>query len=334
MSSAKIKLLTIFFIFLSLLILEILPFNQDCNQLCFYGTLSNSYANGVLYLNKTTLKNTSIKIILNSKQSMIYKISKDGKFSIYIPLNIGYNNINLYYNRYEDSIGIFYLGEFSNFIILILAIFIYFIIKEISDFKLESKAIRLRYNKYDTFTSKDYTLENNSSLKINKIIENVLKKVNNKQIIKDSALSLKDIIDEYNRYLMQTNLNILNDNLLYEIENESKINKENYIFSNLVAIGDQPLKSIVIKKLYEYALSTDNFKIEKELFLQKNNILLINEINKNKILQILNNKKKATVALLTGLEEDRFMELLSKNITISSLFLSMILLNKVDVLAL
>ncbi|MGC8687778.1 MAG: hypothetical protein ACP5RQ_00025 [Candidatus Micrarchaeia archaeon] len=337
MGGTKIKLLIIilFVLLLSSLILEIYPINQNCNQLCFYGTLSNNFANGTLYLNKTALKYALIKIVLNNRQNLIYTTSKEGRFDIYIPFNLGYNNINLYYNKYKDSISIFYLGDFSNFIIIIFAVFIYFIIKEISDFKLESKSIRLRYNKYNTYTPSEYNPNKNAGiLKIDKIIANTLKKVNNMQIIKNSALTLKSIIEEYNKYLMYTDLNILNDTLYYEIENESKINKKNYIFSNLVSIGDQPLKSIAIKKLYEYALDNANFKIENELFLQKNNIILINEINQNKVLQILNNEQKVTVALLAGLEENKFIELLSKNIPISSLFLSMILLNKVDVLAL
>jgi|GEM_PF-5285762 len=336
LNKLKIALILLFIILLIASILDLLPFNQNCQQLCFFGTFSNSYINGTLYLNKSILRNTAITMVLNNKQSAIYNINENGKVNLYIPFSLGYNNLDLYYGSYKDSINIFYLGDFSSFIILIGAVLFYFIIKQYSDFRSESSSVRIRYNK----TLSDYAAYKNNNITFDMnfdgFLKSAFKKANTKQIIKDIALPLDALVEEKISYSYNPSYNIdqIHENLIYELDSRYKNNYEVYNFSDMVAIGKNPLKSIITKKLYDYSLNNGRFKIKKDKFLESNNILLLSELDEGKITKAIRDPHGATIVLLSKLEENRFLDILSKANQTSSLLLLSILLKKVDVLAL
>lgn len=335
----KILIAIISLILILLILFSINPLNQNCTNLCFYGNLTNNYFTGILRLNNILLKNSTITFILNNKLSEMYTIHQNGQILLYLPLSFGFNNLNINYNNYLIELHIFYLGGIVNFAILLIGILFYLIIKELTDFKVESYKTRIRYN-YDIYYPKTECSNFYSSIK------RAAKLSKNNKIIKNMAVKIDEIVKIIDKQNNNKKTKMFEENIQNELYSNVKFNKH-YITNNMISTIKNPLKSIISRAIYEIAINKGGFKIDNNI-LKANNIILLddlgkfnlldlnktNKINSNDIISTeINNINIFTIAFLSSYQNQKLFDFLINYNNKSALLLFLSLSKKVNMLA-
>ncbi|MGC8571955.1 MAG: hypothetical protein ACP5RI_03080 [Candidatus Micrarchaeia archaeon] len=319
---------------------------QNNTNLRFYGNITNNYLTGFIKLNNNTIENQYVTFVLNNRLTETYLINQNGHLLLYVPLSLGFNNLDIIYKNYSTELHMLYLGDIADYAVLLIGILAYLVITDISNSKEESYKAKIRYDDIIRYQNSDDNLYN--------LIKRTIRISKNNRITKGMAVKIDEVARSLGQYKYNKNdrnkdnlIRLYTDNIINKINSDSRF-KGNYIADNMISTIRDPLRSIISRKIYELAINEDKFKIDKNI-LSANNIILLEElpdfiksvktINSNSYNLEKENKEDKTVAsktvitVLSSKQNKKFLNIITGYNENSALLLFLKLSKQVDVLA-